>query len=126
MGRQRNAAKWELWQRRLREFDRGHTTVAEFCERLGVSVATFYQWQRKLRPATRGAVRTTMSAARRAAQPGQASEPLRFLPVEITASSQVEVLLPGGVRLSIPSRDHDALRTVVAALLAERGENRSC
>lgn len=126
MGRQRDLAKWELWQRRLREFDRSDTTVAEFCERLGVCVATFYQWQRKLKPTTRGVVRTTTSTARRAAQPGQASEPLHFLPVEITTSSQVEVLLPGGARVMIPSRDRDALRTVVAALLVERGENRPC
>lgn len=126
MGRQRNAAKWELWQRRLREFDRDHTTVAEFCERVGVSVATFYQWQRKLTPAVRGASRKSTPVVARATERQQATGPMRFLPIAITASSQVEVLLPGGTRLSIPSQEHDALRTVVAALLVERGENRSC
>jgi hypothetical protein len=126
MGRQRNAAKWELWRRRLRDFDRGHATVAEFCRRLGVSVATFYQWQRKLAPAVNGAARTSTAVAKPAAKSGLAAGPIRFLPVEITAASQIEVLLPGGVRLSIPSREHDALRTVVAALLGQRGEDRTC
>jgi hypothetical protein len=126
MGRQRNAAKWELWQRRLREFDRGHATVVEFCQRVGVSVATFYQWQRKLTPLARGALRKSATVAARTIERPRAADPIHFLPVEISASSQVEVLLPGGARVSIPSRDHDALRTVVAALLAERGEDRPC
>jgi len=126
MGRQRNAAKWELWRRRLREFDGGGATVSEFCRRLGVSVATFYQWQRKLAPAVGGVSRNSLPALGRAAAQGQTPGVMHFLPVEISASSQVEVLLPGGARLSIPSRDHDALRTVVAALLVERGEERSC
>ena len=126
MGRQRNTAKWELWQRRLREFDRERTTVAEFCQQVGVSLATFYQWQRKLKPASRGAARASTSAARHTAQAGPDIGPLRLLPVEITTSSQVEVLLPGGARLSIPSREHEALRTVVVALLGERGDNRPC
>lgn len=126
MARQRNAVKWELWRRRLREFDRGQASVAEFCRRVGVSAATFYQWQRKLTPAVSGAAARSTAVVRPAAKPGQAPGPMRFLPVEITAASQVEVLLPGGARLSIPSREHDALRTVVAALLGERGEDRPC
>jgi len=126
MGRRRNVAKWELWQRRLREFDRDHKTVAEFCRGLGVSVATFYQWQRKLTPAAGGASRKIASVAARTTERRPAAAPIHFVPVEISASSQVEVFLPGGARLSIPGRDHAALRTVVAALLVERGENRSC
>ena len=126
MGRERDAAKWKLWQRRLGEFDRGNTTVAEYCERIGVSGATFYQWQRKLTPAARGAARTNTPVAGRAAEHWQGPGRMHFLPVEITASSPVEVLLPGGARLSIPSREHDALRVVVAALLVERVEERSC
>lgn len=106
MGRARNAALWELWRRRLREFEQAETTVDDFCTRLGVSAATFYQWRRKLRHAT--------------------SAPLHFLPVEISGSAQVEVLLPGGARVSIPSRDHEALRTVLTALLAERGDRQPC
>ena len=126
MGRQRNVAKWELWQRRLREFDRDHKTVAEFCQGLGVSVATFYEWQRKLTPVARGASRKSAIVATRTTERRPAADPIHFLPVEVSVSSQVEVLLPGGARVMIPSRDHDALRTVVVALLAGRGENQSC
>lgn len=126
MGRQRNAAKWELWRRRLRDFDRDQMTVAEFCQRVGVSVATFYQWQRKLASATNGGSRQGATVAGRPTERRPDTGPIRFLPVGITASAPVEVLLPGGARLSIPSREQDALRTVVAALLGERGEDGPC
>jgi transposase-like protein len=126
MGRRRNAAQWELWRRRLREFDRAHQTVAEYCRGLGVSGAAFYQWRRKLTPAAKGGSRKSATVAARTSERRPAADPIHFLPVEISASSQVEVLLPGGARVMIPGRDYDALRTVVAALLAARGENRSC
>ena len=45
MSRGLDLARRELWRRRLREFDRGTATVAEFCRRVGVSDAAFYQWR---------------------------------------------------------------------------------
>lgn len=110
MSREPDLAKWAAWRLRLRDFDRGNATVGEFCRRAGVSVATFYQWRRKLGSATA----PTASAA----SGGQAVKGLSFLPVEITARSAVEVLLPGGARVTIPCHDHEAIRTVMTSLLS--------
>lgn len=99
--------KRAVWQTRLREFDRGNFTVVEFCRQAGVSVPSFYLWRRKLKPAVAAS----------------------FLPVEITSGGQVEVLLPGGVRVLVPSHDQQALRTVISTLLTSIGdstEERAC
>ena len=109
MSREPDLAKQAAWKSRLREFDRGNFTVAEFCRRAGVSSAAFYQWRRKLKPAVASDACMTSR--------GRAENGLSFLPVEITGSSSVEVLLPNGARLTIPCHDHEAIRTVLATLL---------
>jgi transposase-like protein len=135
MGRERDAAKWEAWRQRLEEFDRGTVTVSEFCQRLGVSMATFYQWRRKLRPTVTAEPRLDTgtvesqphtAATGRKTKGRRATQPFRFLPVEIRAASQVEVLLNGGTRLLVPSHDAQAIRTVLIALLQDERENRPC
>ena len=120
MSREPDRAKRAAWKLRLREFDCGNFTVAEFCRRAGVSVAAFYQWRQKLKPAV-------AAAASRA----RGMQGLNFLPVEITGGGQVEVLLPSGVRVPVPSHDQPAIRTVMAALLGTaevdpRPEDRAC
>ncbi len=85
MSREPDLAKRAAWKLRLREFDRGSITIAEFCRRAGVSVAAFYQWRRKLKPAA--------AADSSAATRGRAVKTLSFLPVEITGGASIEVLL---------------------------------
>jgi len=111
-------AKRAAWRLRLREFDRGKFTVAEFCRRAGVSVAAFYQWRQKLKPAAA----PQASAASR----GRTVQGLSFLPVEITGGARVEVLLPSGARLTVPCHDQAAIRTVLATLLSASPEDRAC
>ena len=117
MSRAPDLVKREGWRRRLRSFDRGTTTVEEFCWREGVSVAAFYQWRRKLADAT--GIVTTASRGRKTTSRRTAPHP-GFVPVEITgqspASSCIEVLLPGGSRLLVPCHEQQAIRTVIAAL----------
>ena len=116
MSRGRDAAKREVWQRRLERFDPRGGTVAEFCQREGVSIPSFYQWRRKL-AATR---------VRKAAAPS-GSPVGRFLPIEITGQgSSIEVLLPGGVKVLVPCHEQEALQTVLAALLSVPREGQSC
>jgi transposase-like protein len=110
MSREPNLEKRASWRLRLREFDRGNATVAEFCRRGGVSVAAFYQWRRKLRPSAA----PDASAASR----GRAVKSLSFLPVEITGGASIEVLLASGARVTVPCHDQEAIRTVMAALLS--------
>lgn len=123
MSREPDLAKRAAWKSRLHEFDRGSFTVEEFCRRAGVSSAAFYQWRRKLKPAA--------AADAAGATRGRAVQGLSFLPVEITGIASVEVWLPSGARLTIPGRDHEAIRTVLttlfgAAPLNPQPEDRAC
>ena len=112
MSRGADVGKPALWRRRMQEFDRGSSSVAEFCQRIGVSKATFYVWRQKLRA----------SSPSLAAQ-GESATALSFLPVQITgASGTVEVVLTNGTRVLVPSSDREALRTVVQVA----AEVRSC
>jgi hypothetical protein len=128
MSREPDLAKWAAWRLRLREFDRGNATVVEFCRRVGVSIATFYLWRRKLAPS---AARESRSPARRPAESRGTAAGIHFLPVEITSRPGIEVLFPGGARVTVPCHDHEAIRTVMAALLSAsredlQSEDRAC
>ena len=77
------------WRERIGRFDDAGTTIAEFCQDEGYSVASFYQWRRRLRQAACG--------------------PAGFIAVEVpdnqgvsVAPANVEIELPGGaiVRLN--------------------------
>ena len=115
-------ARRELWRRRLREFERGSASVAEFCRRVGVSDAAFYQWRRKL-----------ASPVAEPNSPDSAAErvpALSFLPIEITGRddqvSRIEVVFPNGIRVLMPGRDHATLSAVLAALTSSYREPGSC
>lgn len=121
MSRRPDLAKREVWRRRLLAYDRGTLTAEEFCWREGVSVASFYQWRRKLRDKTDGSL---VAPGGRKSVTRQSASPSGFLPVEITgltassaaSMSCIEVLLPGGPRLLVPCHQQQAIRTVIAAL----------
>ena len=129
MSRGPDGAKREAWWRRLGSFERGTAKVADFCRREGVSVASFYQWRRKLDAVEPASVpsRGPRASRRSARQVG-------FVPVEITVPSPaaatgpscVEILFPSGARLLVPCHAREALRTVVATLTSERGEKPPC
>ncbi|MEO6331823.1 MAG: hypothetical protein ABIP09_04625 [Gemmatimonadaceae bacterium] len=123
MSRVPDLAKREAWERRLVEFERRGVTVAEFCARERVSVASFHQWRRKLASSSE-----KVSAANdaRRAEPEIASGGVQFLPIEITGQSSVEVLLPSGAKILVPCHESEALRTVLATLWSGPREDRSC
>jgi hypothetical protein len=101
-GRRPDPATRHLWQQRLQRFTHSGLTVAAFCDREGVSVASFYAWKRRL-------------AADPAPQP-----PLRFVPVRVVtppASAPVELLLPSGLVLRLaPGVDLAWLRQLLGLL----------
>lgn len=51
MARSSNPQLVRQWRERLQRFHHSELTVAEFCQSEGYSVASFYQWQRKLQAA---------------------------------------------------------------------------
>jgi hypothetical protein len=109
MARSSDPAKVAQWRRRLERFDLSNVSVARFCQREGVSVASFYHWRKKL------AVKTRPPATpRRIAPPASA-----FKPLSITgaASPVVAVHLPGGARLEVPAGEYRTVRVVLRELV---------
>lgn len=144
MGRGPSSAKLAEWRRRLRGFRPALETVAEFCDREGVSVASFYHWRRVLKTAASSRSTAAVGAAgnetARGAAAREAIPAMSFVSVEIdppaasparvpesippisdaaseaASADRIEVLLPNGVRLLVPCDAPAAIRTVVAAL----------
>lgn len=125
MSRGPDLVRRELWRRRLREYDLSTATVADFCDRAGVSTAAFYQWRRKLADAA-----SPEGAGKHEglAKPSPAAASLNFLPVEIMGPRNgdvVEVVFPAGIRVLVP-RCQESLRTILESLASERREDRAC
>lgn len=107
MGRNVDQGKRVAWRRRLARHGRSRQTVAAFCAAERVSVATFYQWKRKL---ARVSKPPGCPTDRRASPPSQG-----FWPVRIERPGLVEIELPNGVRVRIAAHDLAAVGTAVAA-----------
>jgi hypothetical protein len=108
MARSSDPAKAAQWCKRLQRFGSSNTSVARFCRREGVSIASFYHWRKKLAvPAD-----TPPSGLR-------PSRPCAFKPLSITAATSptIGVHLPGGARLEVPSGDYRTVRVVVRELI---------
>jgi AcrR family transcriptional regulator len=92
-------------------------TVAQLCEQAGVSPASFFHWQRKLRTAGLRPVRGSKPAAR----------PL--VPVRIVEDRVAEITLelPNGIRLRIPPGcDAATLQQVLRVALSAAREQQPC
>ena len=116
MRRGPDAAKLEVWRRRLREFERGTETVAAFCRRVSVSVATFYGWRRRVARLAESRMARPGRGPSNSSINGLVSVPsLSFLPVQVTDQprSVIEVVLAGGTRVLVPSCDRESLRLVL-------------
>ena len=108
--------KLELWRRRMEEYELGAETVAAFCQRVGVSAATFYFWRRRVAGETIG-----RKSVERSVLPGSSGSvpPLSFLPIQVTDQSRspIEVVLTGGTRVLVPSDDRQSLQIVLDVIL---------
>jgi transposase-like protein len=95
------------WRELIDSFDSERWTVAEFCQRHDVSAASFYAWRRRL--------------GEPHASPPRAPA---FLPIQITqgladAERSVQVHLPCGVRVDVPSCDRDLLLELITHVTSE-------
>jgi hypothetical protein len=108
MARSSDPARAAQWRKRLERFGSSSVSVARFCRREGVSVASFYYWRQKL------AAGMDSPATRRRA----ASQPCAFQPLAVVPTSPaIAVHLPDGTRLEVPCGDVKTLRVVVRELL---------
>ena len=87
----------EQWAKWLEEFDQSDLSIKAFCQRLGVSENTFYQWRKKLNRPTD-------------ARPGGP-----FLPVAIATHDEVKIEMPCGAMIRVPN-DPASLRPVFETL----------
>src|SRR5262245_19301317 len=97
-GRRPDPSTRQRWQQRLERFRHSGLTVPTFCDREGISPASFYAWRRRLRHDP---------------TPPAASAP-RLVPIRLVtppAGAPVELLLPSGLVLRLsPETDLPWLR----------------
>jgi transposase-like protein len=116
MARRADSNRGAFWRKLIEGRQRSGHSVARVCEEAGVSPASYYQWQRKLRG--------TAPARSTAFDRGAAG---RLVPVHIVADAPIdrhesvgslEIELPGEVRLRIPAGcDRATLQLVLSMLL---------
>ena len=89
MARPKDLGLEHTWRRRLRRQASGGLPIPEFCQREGVSTASFYAWRRRL-----------------AAPPVTApSEPLLFVPIRLDPTSPADDTSPDlGFEIELPHR----------------------
>jgi hypothetical protein len=109
MSRQSDSRKAAAWERRIARFGNSRLTVARFCDREGVAVATFHYWQRKLRDAS----------ATEAAWSTPALPVARFDPVEVVSRQAVTIRFASGAVMEIPEDREDLVKAAVRALASE-------
>lgn len=119
MARRADSNRAGFWRELIEGRRRSGLSVARVCGQAGVSPASYYQWQRKLR---RGVAPVRSAASDRGAAG-------RLVPVQIVADASsgprepvgvLEVDLPGEVRLRIPAGcDHATLQLVLNLLLPD-------
>jgi len=125
MARQIDQELHESWRRRLERRQQGSLTVAQFCEREGVSAANFYVWKRRLRDgdavqASSASTRRAISRPRNAHAASSTREQDRpFVQVPLTAPSAspwIEIVLDEGAVVRLPQQNLAALQTVLPSL----------
>ena len=137
MVRGSNPVKVQEWVDRLTRRGESDGSVAQFCEAEGVSVASFYQWQRKLRDAavskdtkTLAAGSAGRSSASRASASGAGGTNRRvgFQAVDVTSAgaltgalgssaAAVTVCLPGGIQVQVAD-NLPAIQAVMRELMS--------
>ena len=119
MGRRVDHGKHCEWSERIRRRRESGLTVAEFCEWEGVSVASFYNWQKKLRgtKSRRQSVELVTPEGRSQRSLQKAS----FLPVHVmqagtttAPATRIEIQLTNGVRVFIPISDFQTVENIIA------------
>ena len=107
------AEREAFWRELFEQREALQLTIDEICERAGVSRASFYLWQRRLREADQQ-------------REAKATRPAPLVPIKIVDDRQVNIAieLPGDIVIRVPS-GCDAVtlhRVLLAAVKAARGE----
>lgn len=117
MARKSDPAKLRQWTRRLKRFAKSESTVATFCRSEGVSVASFYQWKRKLTTQPGGKGRRLRRDQAVDQAKSIAFEPVRIVDPEVCTG--VTVRLGDGIVVDL-GHDASTIQRVVDQLLDRR------
>lgn len=112
-----------VWVERLERFADANVTVAEFCRREAVSVASLYAWKKRLPQACVVKYRAGKSPAAET----------KFLPLVVSApttqpiaTTQPLLRLPGGAAIELPSQfGRRQLTDLIAAVVEATDSSRS-
>ena len=136
MARRSDVRKDAAWRKRLERFTRCRLTVARFCDREGVSVASLYYWRKKLGQAAWGrrsrsrrgvfrqlAVVPSPSAMAQGTPTVARDAPavVPAAPAEVPGSSRIVIQLPCGTRIEVDVAHLDAVPAVVGEVARARG-----
>lgn len=105
-----------FWRNLLAHREAAKLTVVAVCKEAGVSLASFFYWQRKLNGARR---------RRDPVAPGEAP----LVPVRIVddRAAAITLEIPGGIRVCVPPGcDEATLQRVLRVVLGICPENASC
>ena len=105
MARKSSREAREQWRGRLLRFEHSKLSVAEFCRQEKVSEPSFYQWRKKL-----GKIASEASLSTNAT----------FLPVQVTATTGLQVSFPNGATLTIPIEDYEFVMRFTEAVALTR------
>lgn len=117
MARKSDPERARFWQTLIERRQQGNLSVECVCDQAGVSTASFYQWQRKLRSAAIG---------RPAPRPSRQAE-AELVPVQIVSDhpansvGMIEIDLPGGIGLRVPSPCDPATLRLVWDVVRDAG-----
>lgn len=108
MARTADPSRAAQWRQRLGRFESSSLSVARFCQRERISVASFYYWRKKL---------ADQSPAPGPAGRSHSQAPV-FQPVTVVPSAPaLAVRLPGGAHLEVRAGDYQTVRVVVRELV---------
>ncbi|MFZ1135291.1 MAG: hypothetical protein WA447_19795 [Candidatus Binatus sp.] len=108
----------QQWRARLRRFETSGSTVVEFCQGESVSIASFYEWRKRL-AASKVAGKATHAESNHGP----------FVPVRVRPAAKVEIHLPNGARVCLAGDDLAVLRAAIeaaACATTQLAEVRSC
>lgn len=119
MGRGVDHEKRGEWAERIRRRQGSGLTVAEFCEWEGVSVASFYNWQKKLSGTE--SVKQTVELVT-SGRPSRSLRKASFLPVHVmqggtttAPGTRIEIQFANGVRVFVPISDPESVENIISA-----------
>ena len=111
-------AEWQVW---LEEYRQSGLSVKQFCELIEVSVATFYNWQRKLKQPASAAGDAPPAGVSETALAPSVNFVEAFVPLA-AVSEHVEIRLPAGATISL-ANEASSLKPILQVLTEIEAES---